>query len=179
MLSEEAKRKLRLLNIGEYIEAVEMQEKDPTTMGMPFEDRFQMATDHVYQCKNNARVRIAAVQEDLEITDLLRSVSGSGRYIINGGCFLFSEDRHRIRVRIFRILPVPVRRLHIVLTAADQAIHLPKQRSRTVIIRCSIPFYAFGLLRAADKQKGKQQYAGRQKALLLFSPETGSFLSPR
>ena len=34
MLSEEAKRKLRLLNIGEYIEAVEMQEKDPTTMGM-------------------------------------------------------------------------------------------------------------------------------------------------
>jgi DNA replication protein DnaC len=57
MLSEEAKRKLRLLNIGEYIEAVEMQEKDPTTMGMPFEDRFQMATDHVYQCKNNARVK--------------------------------------------------------------------------------------------------------------------------
>lgn len=40
MMNYETKRKLRLLGIGEFIDAVEMQEGDPSYMDLPFEDRF-------------------------------------------------------------------------------------------------------------------------------------------
>ena len=49
MLNDETKRKLRLMNIGEFISAVDLQEDDPQLLALPFSERFQMAVDHVYQ----------------------------------------------------------------------------------------------------------------------------------
>lgn len=56
MLNEETKRKLRLMNIGEYIEAIELQQQDPQMLALPFSDRFQQLTDSVYQQKYNEKV---------------------------------------------------------------------------------------------------------------------------
>ena len=41
MLNEETRRKLRLLNIGEFVEELEIQQQDPQTLALPFDDRFQ------------------------------------------------------------------------------------------------------------------------------------------
>ena len=57
MLNEETKRKLRLMNIGEFIEAIEMQSNDQQTLSLPFDDRFQRITDIVYQEKYNDKVQ--------------------------------------------------------------------------------------------------------------------------
>jgi len=56
MLSEETKRKLRLMNIGEFIEGIELQQQDPQTLALPFDDRFQQLADSVYQQKYNDKV---------------------------------------------------------------------------------------------------------------------------
>lgn len=56
MLNEETKRKLRLMNIGEFIDAIEMQRQDPQTLSLSFDERFQQLTDTVYQEKYNAKV---------------------------------------------------------------------------------------------------------------------------
>lgn len=53
MLNEETRRKLREMKIGEYIEAIETQRYDPQILALPFDDRFQMLTDEVYQQKHN------------------------------------------------------------------------------------------------------------------------------
>lgn len=55
MLNDETKRKLRLMNIGEFISAVDLQEDDPQLLALPFSERFQMAVDHVYQDKYNMK----------------------------------------------------------------------------------------------------------------------------
>ena len=57
MLNEETKRKLRMMNIGEFIEAIEMQSHDQQTLSLPFDDRFQRITDIVYQEKYNDKVQ--------------------------------------------------------------------------------------------------------------------------
>ena len=57
MLNDETKRKLRLMNIGEFIDAIELQTHDPETLALPFEERFQMLTDTVYQEKYNDKVK--------------------------------------------------------------------------------------------------------------------------
>ena len=41
MLNDETRRKLRLLNVGEFIEELEIQQQDPQTLALPFDDRFQ------------------------------------------------------------------------------------------------------------------------------------------
>ena len=45
MLNDETRRKLRLLNVGEFIEELEIQQQDPQTLALPFDDRFQLLTD--------------------------------------------------------------------------------------------------------------------------------------
>ena len=55
MLNDETKRKLRLMNIGEFISAVDLQEDDPQLLALPFSEQFQMAVDHVYQDKYNMK----------------------------------------------------------------------------------------------------------------------------
>lgn len=57
MLNDETKRKLRLMNIGEFIEELEIQQHDPQTIALPFDDRFQFLTDSVYQRKYNDKVK--------------------------------------------------------------------------------------------------------------------------
>ena len=57
MLNDETRRKLRVLNIGEFIEELEIQQQDPQTLALPFDDRFQLLTDSVYQRKYNEKVR--------------------------------------------------------------------------------------------------------------------------
>ena len=57
MLNDETRRKLRVLNIGEFIEELEIQRQDPQTLALPFDDRFQLLTDGVYQRKYNDKVR--------------------------------------------------------------------------------------------------------------------------
>lgn len=56
MMNNDTNRKLRLLGIGEFIDAIKVQEDDPLYMDMPFEERFQQLVDTVYQDKYNARV---------------------------------------------------------------------------------------------------------------------------
>ena len=57
MLNDETRRKLRILNVGEFIEELEIQQQDPQTLALPFDDRFQLLTDSVYQRKYNDKVR--------------------------------------------------------------------------------------------------------------------------
>ena len=39
MLNDETRRKLRILNVGEFIEELEIQQQDPQTLALPFYDR--------------------------------------------------------------------------------------------------------------------------------------------
>ena len=57
MVNDETRRKLRLMNIGEFVEELEIQQQDPQTLALPFDDRFQMLTDNVYQRKYNDKVQ--------------------------------------------------------------------------------------------------------------------------
>ena len=57
MLNDETRRKLRLLNVGEFIEELEIQQQDPQTLALPFDDRFQLLTDSIYQWKYNEMYR--------------------------------------------------------------------------------------------------------------------------
>ena len=57
ILNEETRRKLRLMNIGEFVEAIEMQQQDLLTVSLPFDDRFQRLVDSVYQQKYNEKVQ--------------------------------------------------------------------------------------------------------------------------
>ena len=56
MINEETRRKLRLMNIGEFSEEIELQRQDPNILALPFDERFQMLTDSVYQRKYNDKV---------------------------------------------------------------------------------------------------------------------------
>lgn len=56
MLDSETVRKLRLLNMGEFYEAVMIQEQQPEVLALPFEDRFQLLTDTVFQEKQNRKI---------------------------------------------------------------------------------------------------------------------------
>ena len=57
MLNEETKRKLRELNIGELITAIELQQQDPTTVSLSFDERMQRLVDYLYQEKYNSKIQ--------------------------------------------------------------------------------------------------------------------------
>ena len=57
MLKEETKRKLRLMGVGEYIQAIELQDGDTAIYSLPFQERFQLLTDSVYQRKYTEKVQ--------------------------------------------------------------------------------------------------------------------------
>lgn len=57
MLNDETKRKLRALNIGEIIDAIEFQNQDPVTITLPFEERIQRMVDYLYQEKYNRKIQ--------------------------------------------------------------------------------------------------------------------------
>lgn len=57
MLNDETRRKLRIMNVGEFVEELELQRLDPKTVALPFDDRFQLLADAVYQRKYNDKVQ--------------------------------------------------------------------------------------------------------------------------
>ncbi len=57
MLDDETRRKLRELNLEDFIDAIDAQSKDISYSTMTFEERLKMAVDHLYQSKNNKKVK--------------------------------------------------------------------------------------------------------------------------
>jgi len=57
MMNDETKRKLRELNLGEIITAIEIQKQDISYTSLPFDDRIQRMVDYLYQEKYNSKVQ--------------------------------------------------------------------------------------------------------------------------
>ena len=70
MLSEETRRKLREMNLGELVEALDLQEKQPEYMALSFDDRMNLAVDYTYSAKYNAKVHLHQLTEYLQIHDI-------------------------------------------------------------------------------------------------------------
>ena len=49
MINEETRRKLREINLGEAIKGLEVQQADPATIALPFDERMQRLVDYIYQ----------------------------------------------------------------------------------------------------------------------------------
>lgn len=56
MIDQETIRKLREMNLNEFIEILEVQEKDSGILTLPFDERLKMAVDHVYMTKRNTKI---------------------------------------------------------------------------------------------------------------------------
>ena len=56
MLSEETRRKLREMNFGELVEALDLQENQPEYMALTFDERMNLAVDYTYSAKYNSKV---------------------------------------------------------------------------------------------------------------------------
>ena len=57
IIDEETRRKLREMNMGEMVEALDLQEAGRTCMGMPFDERIRMMVDHVHEEKRVSSVK--------------------------------------------------------------------------------------------------------------------------
>lgn len=57
MINSETKRKLREMNMGELITGIELQQNEPATIALTFDERIQKLTDYVYQEKYNNRIQ--------------------------------------------------------------------------------------------------------------------------
>ena len=51
VINEEIRCKLRELNMGEFVSGLELQQADPATIALTFDERMQRLTDYVYQEK--------------------------------------------------------------------------------------------------------------------------------
>ena len=67
MINEETRRKLREMNIGEFITALDIQQKTPNYVTLTFEERFQIAVDYMYQEKYNGKIQRLIAQAKLRI----------------------------------------------------------------------------------------------------------------
>lgn len=57
MIDEETRRKLREMNLGEMVEALDAQAADATCMAVPFDERVRMVVDYVYEAKYASSVK--------------------------------------------------------------------------------------------------------------------------
>lgn len=57
MINSETKRKLRELNLSEFITALEIQQNEPASVSLSFDERLQRLTDYLYQEKYNNRIQ--------------------------------------------------------------------------------------------------------------------------
>ena len=58
MVNDETKRKLRELTLDGLIDALNIQDENPALFtAMPFDERFELAIDELYQTKNNKRCK--------------------------------------------------------------------------------------------------------------------------
>ena len=69
MIDEETRRKLREMNMGEMVDALDLQESDRTTMAVPFDDRMRMAVDYAYEEKYASSVRRLVQRAKLRFPD--------------------------------------------------------------------------------------------------------------
>ncbi|MFR2243563.1 MAG: ATP-binding protein [Anaerobutyricum soehngenii] len=57
MINDETKRKLRELNIAEIIAGLEIQQSNPASLALSFDERMQFLVDYVYQEKYNGKIQ--------------------------------------------------------------------------------------------------------------------------
>ena len=58
MIDEETRWKMREMGMGEMVEALDLQERDGTSMAVPFDDRVRMMVDYAYEEKYAASVKL-------------------------------------------------------------------------------------------------------------------------
>ena len=73
MLNEETRRKLREMNFGELVEALDLQEKQAEYLALPFDDRINLAVDYAYSAKYNAKVHRLIKAAKFRIADAVLS----------------------------------------------------------------------------------------------------------
>lgn len=57
MINNETRRKLEEMNLSEFVQALEIQAKEPTYQALSFEERLQLIVDYVYQEKYTNKVK--------------------------------------------------------------------------------------------------------------------------
>lgn len=57
MINEKTRRKLRELNMGEFVKDLELQQSEPATIALSFDERMQRLTDYVDQEKYNSKIQ--------------------------------------------------------------------------------------------------------------------------
>lgn len=57
MINEETRRKLRELNLSEFVSGLEFQQSEPATIALSFDERMQRLTDYVFQEKYNSKIQ--------------------------------------------------------------------------------------------------------------------------
>ena len=57
MIDDETRRKLRELNMGEMVDALDMQDADLSCMSVPFDERVRMMVDYAWEEKRAASVK--------------------------------------------------------------------------------------------------------------------------
>lgn len=82
MIDEETRRKLREMGMGEMVEALDLQERDGTSMAVPFDDRVRMMVDYAYEEKYAASVKRLVGRARLRFPDAeMREMIYEGRGI--------------------------------------------------------------------------------------------------
>ena len=80
VINEETKRKLREMNLGEIITALDVQQNDPSYVALTFDQRFQMTVDYLYQEKYNGRIQRLIKQAKFRLPNAdVTSIIYSGR----------------------------------------------------------------------------------------------------
>lgn len=57
MINDETRRKLRELNLAELINGLDLQQAEPATVSLAFDERMQRLIDYVYQAKYNSKIQ--------------------------------------------------------------------------------------------------------------------------
>lgn len=82
MIDEETRRKMREMGMGEMVEALDLQERDGTSMAVPFDDRVRMMVDYAYEEKYAASVKRLVGRARLRFPDAeMREMIYEGRGI--------------------------------------------------------------------------------------------------
>jgi DNA replication protein DnaC len=69
MVDEETRRKLREMNMGEMLDALDLQEAGGTCASMPFDERVRMVVDHAWEAKRSASVKRLTARARLRFPD--------------------------------------------------------------------------------------------------------------
>lgn len=112
MINDESKRKLRELNMSELIDALEIQQLEPATLKLKFDDRMQRAIDYLYQEKYNNRIQRMIKSAKLRFPQAdIHDIYYDGRGLDTSYWMTFSPVNTSAITRAlsFRVSPVLVR----------------------------------------------------------------------